>query len=152
VNRNFLSFLLLDVPAPATDASVPARCPGGVAWAGSLWPALFLLPSATGCRFVWDSQYYRLSDFPDPFVIDVLLGDFRRVPGDAAFWDWISRFPCEVSAYVHGVSDAGTRTLRISRSRWPSAFLTASAVPEKFLTRLIPARTFPCQRFDATLP
>ena len=51
----------------------------------------------------------------------------------------ISRFPCEVSAYVHGVSDrAGLwRTSRYRRSRWGlPLLLTASASRRKILTRL----------------
>ena len=51
----------------------------------------------------------------------------------------ISRFPCEVSAYVHGVSDrAGLwHASRYRRTRWGlPLLLTASASRRKFLTRL----------------
>src|SRR5439155_25265136 len=67
----------------------------------------------------------------------------------------ISRFPCKVLPYVHGVCDrAGSQ--RTSRYRCPEwclpLLLTASASRSEFLTRLYTrACTFPCQCFVAAL-
>ena len=81
--------------------------------------------------------------------------DFPTRPGHVAPGEQgISRFPCEVSLYVHGVFDrAGPR--HTSRYRCAECglplLLTASASRSKFLRGWIPGPYFPCQRFDASL-
>jgi hypothetical protein len=79
---------------------------------------------------------------------DVVRGDFLMRPEATAALGGlgISRFPHEVSAYVHGVSDrAGpwhTSRYRCSR-RAPPLLLTASASRSEILTRLNTGRHVP---------
>src|SRR5207253_3362743 len=143
-----------------TERVFPARCPGRVLlWhvpfgqPSSLHPLRHRLPGLVRglLRYYWSVRlpksvrHRRASlDFP-----------MRPKATAARGGRGISRFPCEVSAYVHGVSDrAGLwYTSRYRRIRWGlPLLLTASASRRKFLTQLNtwPARS-PCQRFDATL-
>ena len=66
-----------------------------------------------------------------------------------------SRFSCEVFPYVHGVSDrAGPgRISRYRCVRWclPLLPTTSASRSEPSFAAQYPARTYPCQRFDAPL-
>jgi len=109
VNRNFLSFLLLDVPLQRTRRVGPARCPGRVLlWQVPLarpFPSIPPRPVARPCSGLLSTT--GLSDFPGPFVIAYVLDFPMRPKATAARGGLgISRFPREVSRYVHGVSDA----------------------------------------------
>src|SRR6202008_3899282 len=134
----------LTYPLQRTRRVSPARCPGRVL----LWQVPFCqnpslrplrnrlpgvvrgLPRYSGSvRLPKSVRHRRASlDFPMRPKATAALGR----PG-------ISRFPNEVSAYVHGVSDrAGLKhTSRYRCTRWGLPhLLTASASPSEFLTRL----------------
>src|SRR5437899_5986932 len=135
---------MLDVPAPAHSARLSGSVSGTrFAVAGSLWPAPFppsppppvvrfcsgISQVLRGCptSHVRPSSAYVLR-LPDASQGNCALGGLG-----------ISRFPSEVSAYVHGVSDrAGLwHTSRYRCTRWGlPLLLTASASRRKFLTRL----------------
>src|SRR5438445_771268 len=131
-------------PLQRTRRVFPARCPGRVLlWqvpfgqSSSLHPLRHRLPD-----FVWGLlRYYRSVRLPRPVRHRRTSLDFPTRPTATAALGGlgISRFPSEVSAYVHGVSDrAGLwHTSRYRRSRWGlPLLLTASASRRKFLTRL----------------
>src|SRR5215470_2259227 len=141
----------LTYPLERAERVGPARCPGRVlleqvpfGQPASLhplrrrWPGLVrgLLRYCRAVRLPRSVHHRRASlDFPmRPWATAT-----RGEPG-------ISRFPREVSAYVHGVSDrAGLKhTSRYRRTRWSlPLLLTASASRRRVLTRLYtrPARS-----------
>src|SRR6266404_172024 len=134
----------LTYPLQRTRRVHPARCPGRVLlWqvpfgqTASLHPLRHRLPSFVrgllryyrSVRLPTSVRHRRTSlDFPTRPKTTTALGEHG-----------ISRFPSEVSPYVHGVSDrAGlwhTSRYRCTRWRLP-LLLTASASRRKFLTRL----------------
>src|SRR5467141_2533781 len=134
----------LTYPLQRTRRVRPARCPGRVLlWqvpfgqTASLHPLRCQLPGVVRrlLRYYWSVRlprsvrHRRTSlDFPTRPKATAALGEHG-----------ISRFPSEVSAYVHGVSDrAGLcNASRYRRSRWGlPLLLTASASRRKELTRL----------------
>src|SRR5467141_1147899 len=141
----------LTYPLQRTRRVRPARCPGRVLlWqvpfgqTASLHPLRCQLPGVVRrlLRYYWSVRlprsvrHRRTSlDFPTRPKATAALGEHG-----------ISRFPSEVSAYVHGVSDrAGLcNASRYRRSRWGlPLLLTASASRSNCLTRLYtrPARS-----------
>src|SRR5207244_13434943 len=141
----------LTYPLQRTERVFPARGPGRVllgqvpfAQTASLPPLRCRCPGVVrGLR-----RYYRSVRLP-AFVHHRRTSlDFPTRPKATAALGGlgISRFPSEVSAYVHGVSDrAGLwHTSRYRCTRWGlPLLLTASASRRKFLTRLntLPARS-----------
>src|SRR5271165_2565705 len=134
----------LTYPLQRTRRVFPARCPGRVLlWQvpfgqpPSLHPLRRRLPSfVRGLR-----RYYRAVRLPRPVRHRRTSLDFPMRPkATAALGEpGISRFPSEVSACVHGVSDrAGLwHTSRFRCTRWGlPLLLTASASRSEFLTRL----------------
>src|SRR5207245_7305778 len=134
----------LTYPLQRTRRVFPARCPGRVLlWqvpfgqSSSLHPLRHRLPGLVRGLL----RYYRSVRLPMSVRHRRTSLDFPTRPKATAALGGlgISRFPCEVSAYVHGVSDrAGLwRTSRYRRSRWGlPLLLTASASRRKILTRL----------------
>ena len=116
------------------------------------------IASATGCPALFGDFMGTtgLSDFAWSFIVGVRPWTFRQAhsghrhgrPGD---------FPVlvrGVSVRARGLTAAGSRRVsRYRRAKWGLApLLTASASRRKVLSRLnTPARTCPCQRFDAIL-
>src|SRR6266568_3621496 len=134
----------LTYPLQRTGRVAPARCAGRVLlWQGPFGQTASLhllrhrLPGFVRrlLRYYWSVRlprsvrHRRTSlDFPMRPKATAALGELG-----------ISRFPCEVSAYVHGVSDrAGLwYTSRFRCTRWGlPLLLTASASRSEFLTRL----------------
>src|SRR4029077_16117818 len=134
----------LTYPLERARRVAPARCPGRVlleqvpfGQTPSLRPLRIRLPGfvrglprySGSVRLPWSVRHRRTSlDFPMRPKATAALGR----PG-------ISRFPNEVSAYVHGVSDrAGLEhTSRYRCTLWGLPhLLTASASRSEFLTRL----------------
>src|SRR5882724_11241062 len=134
----------LTYPLQLTGRVSPARCPGRVLlWqvpfgqSSSLHPLRYRLPGFVR-RLL---RYYRAVRLPRSVRHRRTSLDFPTRPKATAALGGlgISRFPCEVSAYVHGVSDrAGLwHTSRYRCTRWGlPLLLTASASRSKFLTRL----------------
>src|SRR5438132_11703981 len=134
----------LTYPLQRTGRVFPARCPGRVllgqvpfGQTASLHPLRRRLPGIVRGLL----RYYRSVRLPRSVRHRRTSLDFPTRPKATAALGGlgISRFPCEVSAYVHGVSDrAGLwRTSRYRRSRWGlPLLLTASASRRKILTRL----------------
>src|SRR3989454_4915803 len=134
----------LTYPLQRTGRVRPARCPGRVlllrvpfGQTASLRPLRRRLPSLVrGLR-----RYYWSVRLP-VFVLHRRASlDFPMRPQTYSVWGerGISRFPCEVLPYVHGVCDrAGSRsTSRYRCLGWGlPLLLTASASRSKFLTRL----------------
>src|SRR5712691_11831468 len=131
-------------PLQRTGRVRPARCPGRVlllqvpiGQTASLRPLRRRLPGLVR-RLRW---YYRSVRLP-VFVHHRRASlDFPMRPQTYSVRGerGISRFPCEVLRYVHGVCDrAGSRgTSRYRRLGWgPPLLLTASASRSEFLTRL----------------
>ena len=100
------------------------------------------VPSAAGCPALFEdfTGTTGLSDFPCSFIVGVRLWTSRRAPVLIPPGEYgISRFPCEVLPYVHGVFDReGPRhTSRYRCAGWClPLLLTASASRSEFLTRL----------------
>src|SRR5271165_6385118 len=134
----------LTYPLQRTQRVFPARCPGRVLlWqvpfgqTASLHPLRGRLPGFVQ-RLL---RYYRSVRLPRSVRHRRTSLDFPTRPTATAALGGlgISRFPREVSAYVHGVSDrAGLwYTSRYRCTRWGlPLLLTASASRRKFLTRL----------------
>src|SRR5437667_185131 len=134
----------LTYPLQRTRRVFPARCPGRVLlWqvpfgqSSSLHPLRNRLPGFVRGLL----RYYRSVRLPKSVRHRRTSLDFPTRPKATAALGGlgISRFPCEVSAYVHGVSDrAGLwHASRYRRTRWGlPLLLTASASRRKFLTRL----------------
>src|SRR5437879_11543882 len=134
----------LTYPLQRTGRVFPARCPGRVLlWQvpfgqpPSLHPLRRRLPGLVQGLL----RYYRAVRLPKSVRHRRTSLDFPMRPkATAALGELgISRFPREVSAYVHGVSDrAGLcNASRYRRSRWGlPLLLTASASRRKELTRL----------------
>src|SRR6266478_6189099 len=134
----------LTYPLQRTRRVVPARCPGRVL----LWQVPFGQPSSLHpLRRRWSGivrgllRYYRAVRLPRSVRHRRTSLDFPTRPMATAALGGlgISRFPSEVLAYVHGVSDrAGLcNASRYRRSRWGlPLLLTASASRRKELTRL----------------
>src|SRR2546427_5113670 len=134
----------LTYPLQRTGRVLPARCPGRVLlWQvsfgqpSSLHPLRYRLPGFVRGLL----RYYRAVRLPKSVRHRRTSLDFPTRPkATAALGELgISRFPSEVSLYVHGVSDrAGLwHTSRYRCTRWglPPA-PTASASRRKVLTRL----------------
>src|ERR1700693_3771375 len=134
----------LTYPLQRTERVSPARCPGRVLlWqvpfgqTSSLHPLRDRLPGFVQGLL----RYYRSVRLPRSVHHRRTSLDFPMRPRATATLGGlgISRFPCEVSAYVHGVSDrAGlwhTSRYRCTRSGLPLC-PTASASRSKPLTRL----------------
>src|SRR5712671_3096941 len=134
----------LTYPLQLTGRVFPARCPGRVLlWqvpfgqSSSLHPLRYRLPGFVR-RLL---RYYRAVRLPRSVRHRRTSLDFPTRPKATAARGGlgISRFPREVSAYVHGVSDrAGLwHTSRYRCTRWGlPLLLTASASRSVFLTRL----------------
>src|SRR5712664_2332246 len=134
----------LTYPLQRTGRVFPARCPGRVLlWqvpfgqSSSLHPLRHRLPGLVRGLL----RYYRSVRLPRSVRHRRTSLDFPTRPKAIAALGGlgISRFPCEVSAYVHGVSDrAGLCSAsRYRRSRWGlPLLLTASASRSNSLTRL----------------
>src|SRR5437773_2873182 len=134
----------LTYPLQRTGRIFPARCPGRVLlWQVpfgqtlSLHPLRHRLPGVVRGLL----RYYRAVRLPRSVRHRRTSLDFPMRPEATAARGGlgISRFPREVSAYVHGVSDrAGLwRTSRYRCTRWGlPLLLTASASRRKVLTRL----------------
>src|SRR6267154_626644 len=134
----------LAYPLQRTGRVVPARCPGRVLlWqvpfgqASSLHPLRHRLPGFVR-RLL---RYYRAVRLPRSVRHRRTSLDFPMRPRANATLDelGISRFPSEVSPYVHGVSDrAGLwHTSQYRCTRWGLPLSpTASASRRKILTRL----------------
>ena len=134
----------LPYPLQRTGRAVPARCPGRVLLSQvsfgqtpSLHPLRGRLPGVVRRL----RRYYGAVRLPVVVHHRRTSLDFPTRPAapSAAGDHGISRFPCEVFPYVHGVSDrAGSR--RVSRYRRAGCglplLLTASAPRRKFLSRL----------------
>ena len=132
--------------AVAPDAARRSGSVSGTRFArsGSLWPdRIPSIPSAAGCPALFGDfpGTVGLSDFPESVRHRRTSLDFPMRPrATAALGELgISRFPNEVSAYVHGVSDRALleHTSRYRCTRWGLPhLLTASASRSKVLTRL----------------
>src|SRR5437660_2122898 len=131
-------------PLQRTGRIAPARCPGRVllsqvpfGQSSSLHPLRHRLPGFVR-RLPW---YFRAVRLPRSVRHRRTSLDFPMRPRATAALDelGISRFPSEVSSYVHGVSDrAGLwHTSRYRCTRWSLPLSpTASASRRKKLTRL----------------
>src|SRR6266436_10421398 len=134
----------LTYPLQRTRRVFPARCPGRVLlWqvpfgqSSSLHPLRYRLPGFVRRL----PRYYRAVRLPRSVRHRRTSLDFPTRPKATAARGGLgtSRFPREVSAYVHGVSDrAGLwHTSRYRCTRWGlPLLLTASASRSEFLTRL----------------
>src|SRR5882672_3147851 len=134
----------LTYPLQLTGRVFPARCPGRVLlWqvpfgqSSSLHPLRNRLPGFVRGLL----RYYRSVRLPKSVRHRRTSLDFPTRPKATAALGGlgISRFPREVSRYVHGVSDrAGLwHTSRFRCTRWGlPLLLTASASRSEFLTRL----------------
>src|SRR5258706_14458988 len=134
----------LTYPLQLTGRVFPARCPGRVL----LWqvpfgqpPSLHPLRRRLSGLVRGLLRYYRAVRLPRSVRHRRASLDFPMRPEATAALGGrgISRFPREVSAYVHGVSDrAGLwHTSRYRCTRWGlPLLLTASASRSEFLTRL----------------
>src|SRR6266404_4496831 len=134
----------LTYPLQRTGRVLPARCPGRVllrqvsfGQSSSLHPVRYRLPGVVRGLL----RYYRAVRLPRSVRHRRTSLDFPTRPkATAALGELgISRFPREVFAYVHGVSDrAGLwHTSRYRCTRWGLPLSpTASASRRKILTRL----------------
>src|SRR6266581_4544286 len=142
--RLLILICCLTYPLQRTGRVRPARCPGHVlllqvpfGQTSSLHPLRRWLPSLVRRL----RRYYRSVRLP-VFVHHRRASlDFPMRPQASSVWGerGISRFPCEVLRYVHGVCDrAGSRsTSRYRCLGWGlPLLLTASASRSEFLTRL----------------
>ena len=150
----------LTYPLQRTGRVFPARCPGRVLlWqvpfgqTSSLHPLRHRLPGFVRGLL----RYYRSVRLPRSVRHRRTSLDFPMRPKATAALGGlgISRFPREVSAYVHGVSDrAGLwHTSRYRCTRWglPLSPTASASRSKSSYAAEYPARTFPCQRFDAAL-
>src|SRR6266851_670531 len=134
----------LTYPLQRTERIFPARCPGRVLlWQVPFGQTASLHPLRHRLSGVVQGllRYYRSVRLPRSVRHRRTSLDFPTRPKATAALGGlgISRFPCEVSAYVHGVSDrAGLwHTSRYRCTRWGLPLSpTASASRRKFLTRL----------------
>src|SRR5258707_5204433 len=133
----------LTYPLQRTGRVVPARCPGRAL----LWQVPF--GQTTSLHLLRHRlpdfvrrllRYYWSVRLPTSVRHRRTSLDFPTRPKATAAWGehGISRFPSEVSAYVHGVSDrAGLwHTSRYRRTRWGLPLLLTASASRRKLTRL----------------